>query len=129
VEFNAFSSGENMETKLYVGNLAYSATENDLRTLFEQAGEIKSVNLITDRDTGRSKGFAFIEMSSQAEAEKAINLFNGTELHNRTLTVSLARAREEGGRGRGGRSDRRSGGGRPGGGPPRGGGGGGGRRR
>jgi cold-inducible RNA-binding protein len=116
-----------METKLYVGNLAYSATENDLRTLFEQAGEIKSVNLITDRDTGRSKGFAFIEMNSQAEAEKAINLFNGTELQNRTLTVSLARAREEGGR-RGGRSDRRPGGGRPGGGPPRGGGGGGRRR-
>jgi RNA recognition motif-containing protein len=80
-----------METKLYVGNLAYSATEDDLRKLFTQAGEVQSVNVIKDRDTGRSKGFAFVEMSTQAEAEKAISLLNGSSFHNRTLTVNLAR--------------------------------------
>jgi hypothetical protein len=59
-----------METKLYVGNLAYSATEDDLRRLFTQAGEVQSVNVIKDRDTGRAKGFAFVEMSTQAEPRK-----------------------------------------------------------
>jgi len=107
-----------METKLYVGNLAYTATEDDLRTLFAQAGAVKSVTLIKDRDTGRSKGFAFVEMDTQAEAQKAISLFNGSSLHDRALTVNLARPREDrgGGRfdkGRGGRPGGRSGGGRP----------------
>ncbi len=105
-----------METKLYVGNLAYTATEDDLRTLFAQAGAVKSVTLIKDRDTGRSKGFAFVEMDTQAEAQKAISLLNGSSLHDRALTVNLARPREDrgGGRfdkGRGGRPGGRSGGG------------------
>ena len=65
-----------METKLFVGNLPYSATEDDLRGVFAQAGEVQSVNVIKDRDTGRAKGFAFVEMSTQAEAEKAISLLN-----------------------------------------------------
>jgi RNA recognition motif-containing protein len=108
-----------METKLYVGNLAYTATEDDLRTLFAQAGAVKSVTLIKDRDTGRSKGFAFVEMDTQAEAQKAISLLNGSSLHDRALTVNLARPREDRGggrfdRGRGGpRGGRSSGGGRP----------------
>ena len=91
-----------METKLYVGNLVYSATEDDLRKLFTQAGEVQSVNVIKDPDTGRSKGFAFVEMSTQAEAEKAISLLNGFSFHNRSLTVNLARPREDRARNRGG---------------------------
>src|SRR5262249_15803112 len=91
-----------METKLYVGNLDYSATEDDLRKLFTQAGEVQSVNVIKDRDTGRSKGFAFVEMSTQAEAEKAISLLNGFSFHNRSLTVNFARPREDRARNRGG---------------------------
>ena len=82
-----------METKLYVGNLTYSATEDDLRGLFAQAGEVQSVSVIKDRETGRSKGFAFVEMSTQAEAEKAISLLNGFSFHDRPLTVNLARPR------------------------------------
>lgn len=84
-----------MQTKLYVGNLAYSTGEAELQTLFSQAGSVKSVSLITDRDTGRSKGFAFVEMETQAEAEKAISMFNGKQLGDRTLTVNIARPREE----------------------------------
>jgi RNA recognition motif-containing protein len=105
-----------MENKLYVGNLSYDATEEDLRSLFAQAGTVASVTLIKDRDTGRSKGFAFVEMETQAQAQKAICMFNGTQLHDRTLTVNLARPREEGGRGGGfgGRRNDREGG------PPRG---------
>ena len=91
-----------METKLYVGNLDYSATEDDLRSLFTQAGEVQSVSVIKDRDTGRSKGFAFVEMSTQAEAEKGISLLNGFSFHNRPLTVNLARPREDRARNRGG---------------------------
>ncbi|MBN1148042.1 MAG: RNA-binding protein [Anaerolineales bacterium] len=84
-----------METKLYVGNLSYSATEDELREMFAQAGTVTSVALIKDRETGRSKGFAFIEMETQAEAEKAISLFNNTQFQNRVLKVNLARPREE----------------------------------
>jgi RNA recognition motif-containing protein len=84
-----------MESKLYVGNLSYSTTEDDLRTLFMQAGAVTSVALIKDRDSGRSKGFAFVEMSNQAEAEKAISMFNSYQLGDRELKVSLARPREE----------------------------------
>lgn len=92
-----------MESKLYVGNLPYSATEEELSTLFGQAGTVTSVAIIKDRETGRSKGFAFIEMSSSEEAQKAINLLTGHMLGGRDLRVSIARPREEGGGG-GGRS-------------------------
>jgi len=110
-----------METKLYVGNLSYSTTEDDLRALFSQAGAVKSVSLIKDRDSGRSKGFAFVEMETQAEAEKAIAQFNGTLFNERAMNVNIARPREEFGRksfggGRGGGGDRQGGRGRSGGG-------------
>ena len=84
-----------MESKLYVGNLAYSATEDSLRTLFFQAGTVSSVALIKDRDSGQSKGFAFVEMSNQTEAQKAITMFNGYSMNDRQLTVNMARPREE----------------------------------
>jgi RNA recognition motif-containing protein len=98
-----------MEPKLYVGNLPYDATEQDLRQLFSEAGTVASASIITDRETGRSKGFGFVEMSTQAEAEKAASLFNGRELHNRPLKVDLARPREDRPRGGGGGRDRRGG--------------------
>ena len=97
-----------MEPKLYVGNLPYDATEEDLRQLFSEAGTVASASIITDRETGRSKGFGFVEMSTQAEAEKAASLLNGRELRNRPLKVDLARPREDRPRGGGGR-DRRGG--------------------
>jgi RNA recognition motif-containing protein len=107
-----------MDTKLYVGNLSYSTTEQDLQELFGQAGTVVSSTIIKDRETKRSKGFGFVEMSSQAEAENAIKMFNAYSLGNRELTVNIARPREErssgggGGYGgyRGGSSGGRSGG-------------------
>jgi RNA recognition motif-containing protein len=84
-----------MNEKLYVGNLAYATTEDDLRQLFAQAGTVTACELIKDRDTGQSKGFAFVTMSSQAEAEKATQMFNAHSLDNRSLTVNPARPREE----------------------------------
>jgi cold-inducible RNA-binding protein len=105
-----------METKIYVGNLSYDTTEDDLRTLFAQAGTVASVALIKDRDTGQSKGFAFVEMSNQSEAEKAIQTFNGYTLSNRPLKVNLARPREERSFGGGGGGYGRGGGGGGGGG-------------
>ncbi len=84
-----------MEAKLYVGNMSYDTTEEDLRELFSQAGAVSSVALIKDRSTGRSKGFAFIEMESQAEAQKAISMFHEYSLDERQLTVNFARPREE----------------------------------
>ncbi len=107
-----------MESRLYVGNLPYSTTEDELRSLFGQAGTVTSVTLIKDRDTGQSKGFAFVEMSTQVEAEKAISMLNGHSMGQRELTVSIAHPREErgggygggGGRGGGRRSDRGGGG-------------------
>jgi RNA recognition motif-containing protein len=99
-----------MSKKIYVGNLSYQTTEGDLTTLFEQVGQVDSVNVITDRDTGRSKGFAFVEMGNE-DADKAITQLNGTEVNGRTLTVNEARPREERSGNRGG-----YGGGRPGGG-------------
>ncbi|MEA4908576.1 MAG: RNA-binding protein [Chloroflexi bacterium] len=84
-----------MEVKLYVGNLSYETTEDDIRTLFAQAGTVIEVALIKDRDSGASKGFAFVTMSSQDEAKKAIEQFNGKSLGNRELTVNPARPREE----------------------------------
>jgi RNA recognition motif-containing protein len=84
-----------METKLYVGNMSYETTEQDLRTMFSEAGTVESVDVIMDRQTGRPKGFAFIMMSSQAEAEKAIALFDSKDVNSRTLKVNIARPREE----------------------------------
>lgn len=84
-----------MEVKLYVGNLSYSTGEDELRTLFAQAGSVVSVAVIKDRDTGASKGFGFVEMTTQAEAQKAIGLFNNYQLGERPLTVNLAKPREE----------------------------------
>src|SRR5512135_1882395 len=99
----------NMESKLYVGNLPYSTTEEELRSMFSEAGTVSSVALIKDRDTGQSKGFAFVEMSTQVEAEKAISMFNGHSMGQRELKVSLARPRDErGGGGGGGGGGRRS---------------------
>lgn len=83
-----------MDTKLYVGNLPYNTTEDQLRTLFGGAGTVTSVALIKDRDSGRSKGFAFVEMASQADAENAIRMFNGYTLENRELKVNKARPQE-----------------------------------
>ncbi|HET6845404.1 MAG TPA: RNA-binding protein [Anaerolineales bacterium] len=103
-----------MESKLYVGNLSYSTTEDELRTLFAEAGTVTSVALIKDRDTGQSKGFAFVEMSNQVEAEKAISMFNGRMVGSRELKVNLARPRDD--RGGGGGFGNRGGGGRRGGG-------------
>jgi RNA recognition motif-containing protein len=91
-----------MDTKLYVGNLSYSVTEDELREMFAQAGSVTSVAVIKDRDTGQSKGFAFIEFSTQADAQKAISRFNGQKLGERTLTVNLARPKEERSRSGGG---------------------------
>lgn len=84
-----------MNAKLYVGNLSYNTTEEGLRTLFSQAGTVTSVDLIKDRDTGSSKGFAFVEMSSQSESEQAIKTLNGYMLDNRPIKVNVAKPREE----------------------------------
>lgn len=95
-----------MEVKLYVGNMTYDTTEEDLRTLFAEAGTVSAVDVIKDRDSGTSKGFAFVTMGSQADAANAITMFNGKEVNGRVLTVNNARPREErsggGGGGRGG---------------------------
>ncbi len=92
-----------MESKLYVGNLPYTATEEELSSMFGQAGTVTSVAIIKDRETGRSKGFAFVEMGSNAEAQKAVSMLNGQSMGGRDLRVSIARPREEGGGGGGGR--------------------------
>lgn len=84
-----------METKLFVGNLPYSASEEQLQGLFTQAGSVKSVTLVRDRETGRSRGFAFVEMGSQAEAENAIRMLSGTQLEGRSIVVNVARPRAE----------------------------------
>jgi RNA recognition motif-containing protein len=82
-------------TKLYVGNLSYDVTQEQMRELFAQAGEITEVTIITDRETGRSKGFGFVEMTTADAASEAIKRFNGYNMDNRSLTVSEARPREE----------------------------------
>ena len=99
-----------MDTKLYVGNLSYSATEQELQELFGQAGTVVSATIIKDRETKRSKGFGFVEMSSQAEAENAIKMFNGFSLGSRELTVNIARPREDRSSGGGGYGGYRGGG-------------------
>ena len=84
-----------MEVKLYVGNLSYTTTEDELRTLFAQAGTVVSVAVIKDRDTGTSKGFGFVEMTNQVDAQKAISMFNAYQLGERALTVNMAKPRVE----------------------------------
>jgi cold-inducible RNA-binding protein len=84
-----------MGKKLYVGNLPYNVTESDLRDLFSGAGNIDDVAVISDRATGQSKGFGFVEMSTDAEAQAAIQQFNGYSLGNRELVVNEARPRED----------------------------------
>jgi cold-inducible RNA-binding protein len=81
--------------KLYVGNLSYDTTETQIRELFAEIGEVASVALITDRDTGRAKGFGFVEMTNDEQAKEAINRLNGRTVDNRALTVNEARPREE----------------------------------
>ena len=111
-----------MSTKLYVGNLAFQTTSEDLQELFAQAGTVQSANVVEDRETGRSRGFAFVEMSTNAEAAAAIDQFNGKEIGGRALKVNEAKPRET----RTGSSGRNFGGGNRGGGGYRGGHGGGG---
>ena len=88
---------------IYVGNLSYEVNEEDLRQAFEPFGQISSARVITDRDTGRSKGFGFVEMPNDAEAQSAISDLNGKELQGRALKVNEARPRSEGRRDGGGR--------------------------
>jgi cold-inducible RNA-binding protein len=110
-----FSGGPFMGKKLYVGNLAYGVTDSQLEQLFSAHGAVQSAQVIMDRDTGRSKGFGFVEMSNSAEAESAISALNGVEKDGRAMTVNEARPKAEGGGGGGGggrgRSDYGGGGG------------------
>src|SRR3984893_10145924 len=118
-----------MGKKLYVGNLAYSVSDSDLQQMFAPHGTVQSAQVIMDRDTGRSKGFGFVEMNSDEEAQAAIAALNGQERDGRALTVNEARPKPEGGGGRGGYGGGRGGGGGGGGRGGYGGGGGGGGRR
>src|SRR5215468_10156785 len=106
-----------MGKKLYVGNLPFSATDESPMQMFQQAGHVESARIITDRDTGRNKGFGFVEMSTEQEAADAITKFNGADFEGRSLTVNEARPMPpqeggEGGRGSGSGRDRGRGGGR-----------------
>src|SRR6516165_2329466 len=99
-----------MGKKLYVGNLAYSVSDSDLQAMFAPHGAVQSAQVIMDRDTGRSKGFGFVEMSSDQEAQAAIAALNGQQVDGRSLTVNEAKPREDrggrrGGAGGGGRGD------------------------
>src|SRR3982750_566785 len=104
-----------MSMKLYVGNLSFQTSSEELQQLFSQAGTVESASVIEDRDTGRSRGFGFVEMSSKEEGEAAISQFNGKEFNGRNLTVNEARPREDrgnrGGGGGGGRGGFGGGGG------------------
>src|SRR4029077_1639256 len=105
-----------MTMKLYVGNLAFQTSSQDLQELFGQAGTVESASVVEDRDTGRSRGFGFVEMSSKEEGAAAIAQFNGKEVNGRSLTVNEAKPRENrGGGGGGGRGGYGGGGGRGGG--------------
>jgi RNA recognition motif-containing protein len=88
--------------KLYVGNLSFQTSSDDLNSLFAQAGTVESAAVVEDRETGRSRGFGFVEMSSKEEAQKAIEQFNGKEVNGRSLNVNEAKPREDRGRGFGG---------------------------
>jgi cold-inducible RNA-binding protein len=103
--------GQEVAKKLYVGNLSYDMTDSDLQGMFESHGTVQSAQVIMDRETGRSKGFGFVEMSNDQEAQGAISALNGKEVNGRALTVNEARPREDrgggGGRGRGGFGGRR----------------------
>jgi cold-inducible RNA-binding protein len=92
-----------MSTKLYVGNLAFQTSSDDLHQLFSQAGTVESATVVEDRETGRSRGFGFVEMSSKEEGAAAIQQFNGQEFNGRNLTVNEARPREDRGNRGGGR--------------------------
>jgi RNA recognition motif-containing protein len=100
-----------MGKKLYVGNLTYDVDDGQLQQLFEQFGTVQSAQIIMDRDTGRSKGFGFVEMGSDQEAQAAITGLNGKEVGGRALTVNEARPKTDGGGGRGGRGGYGGGGG------------------
>src|SRR5207253_10651738 len=100
-----------MAKKLYVGNLGYGVTDSDLTTMFQAHGQVNSAQVIMDRDTGRSKGFGFVEMANDQEAQNAITALNGQQVDGRALTVNEARPRTEGGGGRGGYGGGRGGGG------------------
>jgi cold-inducible RNA-binding protein len=101
-----------MSTKLYVGNLSFQTTSQELQDLFGQAGTVQSASVVEDRETGRSRGFAFVEMSSNEEAAAAIDQFNGKEVGGRALKVNEAKPRENRGGGGGGRNFGGGGGGR-----------------
>jgi cold-inducible RNA-binding protein len=90
-----------MSTKLYVGNLPYETTESDLQTLFESAGQVSTINVVKDRATGQARGFAFVEMQSEDDAQRATTELNETEFEGRRLTVNEARPKPAGGGGRG----------------------------
>ena len=94
-----------MSMKLYVGNLAFQTSSEELRTLFAQAGTVESATVVEDRDTGRSRGFGFVEMASKEEGAAAIQRFNGQDLNGRNLTVNEARPREDRGNRGGGRNN------------------------
>ena len=100
------------EARLFVGNLSYQTTDKDLQDFFSQAGVVNNVNLVLDKVTGRSRGFAFVEFATREEAQKAVELFNGKEFQGRPLTVNIARPmtdrppRREGAEGQGLRGDR-----------------------
>lgn len=117
-----------MSMKLYVGNLSFQTSSDDLQQLFGQAGTVESASVVEDRETGRSRGFGFVEMSSPEEGQAAIQQFNGKEFNGRNLTVNEARPRENRGGGGGGGRGGYGGGGNRGGGGGRGGYGGGGDR-
>jgi RNA recognition motif-containing protein len=112
--FITCEAGKNMAAKLFVGNLSFTVLENELNDLFSQAGTVVSVNVMQDRITGKGRGFGFVEMGSDQEAQKAIEMFHGKDFQGRNLTVNVARPREErsgGGGGGGGGGGYRGGGG------------------
>jgi RNA recognition motif-containing protein len=116
LDLPGFREKENnlMSTKLYVGNLSFNTSSQDLETMFAEAGSVQSANVVEDRDTGRSRGFGFVEMSSAEEAQAAITAFDGKELDGRNLKVNEAKPRENrngGGGGGGGRGGYGGGGG------------------
>src|SRR5207253_4696114 len=110
-EPDLFFGRPSMGKKLYVGNLSYGVSDGDLRQLFEAHGTVESAQVIMDRDTGRSKGFGFVEMGRDQEAQAAIQAMNGKEVDGRALTVNEAKPREDRGGGGGGRGGGGGGGG------------------